>query len=47
MVGQKGKPRSAITRRLVWRTRASRERTCGLRIPVLSISAKVGPSYMG
>jgi len=27
MVGQKGKPRSAITRALVWRTRASSERS--------------------
>src|ERR1051326_6361084 len=39
--GEKGKPRSAITRLLVWRTRLSSELIWGFRIPVLSISSSI------
>src|SRR5258708_39925805 len=35
--GQQGKPRSAMTRALVWRTRAKRDNNWGLSIRVLSM----------
>ena len=37
IIGQKGKPRSAMTSVLVWRTRLKSELMCGLRIPVFHI----------
>ena len=39
IIGQKGKPRSAMTSVLVWRTRLKSALMCGLRIPVFHIGS--------